>query len=119
MGIKKHIELLAKSSSSDTPYTVKCYLEGNKMTFFCSCRAGDNRMLCKHVRKIVSGDDSILYDRNQKDELDEISNHLQKTQIPFLLLEMNKCEDLLEEAKRNVEKAKKNLESVILNKLRQ
>ncbi|MDD5064523.1 MAG: hypothetical protein PHQ35_07190 [Phycisphaerae bacterium] len=119
MGIKKHIELLAKSSSSETPYTVECYLEGNKMLVFCSCRAGDNRMLCKHVRKIIAGDESILYDRNQKNELEKISNHLQKTQIPLLLLEMNKSEDLLEEAKRNAEKAKKNLENVILNKLKQ
>jgi hypothetical protein len=119
MGIKKHIELLAKSSSSDTPYTVRCYLEENKMSVFCSCRAGENRMLCKHVRKIIAGDDSILYDRNQKNELEEISDHLQKTQIPLLLLEMNKSEDLLEEAKRNAEKAKKNLENAILNKLKQ
>ena len=114
MGIKKHIELLAKSSSSNTPYTVRCYLEENKMSFFCSCRAGENRMLCKHVRKIIAGDELILYDMNQKSELEKISNHLQKTQIPLLLLEMNKSEKLLEEAKRNVEKAKKNLETAIL-----
>jgi hypothetical protein len=119
MGIKKHIELLAKSSSSDTPYVVRCYLEENKMSVFCSCRAGENRMLCKHVRQIIAGDDSILYGRNQKNELEKISNHLQKTQIPLLLLEMNKSEDLLEEAKRNAEKAKKNLENAILNKLKQ
>jgi hypothetical protein len=47
--------------------------------------------------------------------LEKISNHLQETQIPLLLLEINKSEDLLEEAKRNVKKAKKNLENVILN----
>lgn len=73
-------------------------------------------MLCKHVRKIIAGDALILYDRNQKNELEKISNHLQETQIPLLLLEINKSEDLLEEAKRNVKKAKKNLENVILNK---
>lgn len=73
----------------------------------------------RHVRQIIVGDDSILYDRNQKNELEKISNHLQKTQIPSLLLEINKSEDLLEEAKRNVEKAKKNLGNAILNKLEQ
>lgn len=76
-------------------------------------------MLCKHVRQIIAGDDSILYNRNQKNEFEKISNHLQKTQIPLLLLEIKKSEDLLEEAKRNVKKAKKNLENVILNKLKQ
>jgi hypothetical protein len=119
MGAKKYIEILAKSSSSDTPYAVRCYLEENKISVFCSCRAGDNRMLCKHARKIIAGDDSILYDRNQKNELEKISNHLQKTNIPLLLSEINKSEDLLEEAKTNVKKAKKNLENAILNKLKQ
>jgi uncharacterized Zn finger protein len=114
MGTKKHIEILVKSSSSDSTYTVRCYLEENKISIFCSCPAGDNRMLCKHVRKIIAGDASILYDRNQKNELEKINNHLQETQIPLLLLEIDKSEDLLEEAKRNVKKAKKNLENVIL-----
>lgn len=118
MVAKKYIEILAKSSSSDTPYAVRCYLEENKISVFCSCRAGDNRMLCKHVRKIIAGDDSILYDRNHKNELEKISDHLQKTNIPLLLSEMNKSEDLLEEAKTNVKKAKKNLENAILNKLK-
>jgi uncharacterized Zn finger protein len=114
VGAKEHIEILAKSSSSDTPYNISCYLEENKISVFCSCPAGDNRLLCKHVRKIIAGDDSILYDRNQKNELEKISNHLQKTQISSLLLEVKKSEDLLEEAKRNVEKAKKNLGNAIL-----
>ncbi len=76
-------------------------------------------MLCKHVRQIIAGDNSILYNRNQKNELEKISNHLQKTQIPLLVLEIKKSEDLLEEAKRNVKKAKKNLENAILNRLEQ
>ncbi len=119
MGAKKHIEILAKSSSSDTPYTARCYLEENKISIFCSCPAGDNRKLCKHVRQIISGDDSILYDRNQKNELEVIRNHLPETAIPLLLSELEKSESLLEETKRNVKKAKKKLENVILNKLKQ
>jgi len=118
MGIKK-LEILAKSSSSEIPYTVECYLEENKISVFCSCPAGDNRKLCKHVRKIIAGDDSILYDRNQENVLESIRNHLAKTAIPLLLSELEKSESLLEEAERNVEKAKKNLRNVILNKLEQ
>jgi uncharacterized Zn finger protein len=113
MGINK-LEILAKSSSSETPYTVECYLEENKISVFCSCPAGDNRKLCKHVMHILAGDDSILYDRNQKSVLEAIRNHLAGTTIPSLLSELEKSEQLLEEAKRNVEKAKKNLKAVIL-----
>ena len=113
MGMKK-VEILAKSSSSETPYTVECYLGENKISVHCSCPAGDNRLLCKHVRKIVSGDESILYDRNQKREIEEIRNHLSGTEILLLLSELDKHESLLEEAKRNIEKAKKNLSKSIL-----
>ena len=118
MDAKKNIEILAKSSSSDTPYTVRCYFEENKISVFCSCPAGDNRKLCKHVKQVIAGDDSILYDKNQKNELEEISNHLQKTQIPSLLFEINKSEDLIEETKRKLAKARRNLENMILNKLK-
>ncbi len=113
MGVKENIEILAKSSSSDTPYTVKCYFEENKISVFCSCPAGDNRKLCKHVKQVLSGDASILYDKNQKNDLEKIGNHLQKTSIPLLLLEINKFENILEETKRNMEKAKKSLGNMI------
>jgi hypothetical protein len=113
MGVEKNIEILAKSSSSDTPYTVKCYFEENKISIFCSCPAGDNRKLCKHVKQVLGGDASILYDKNQKNDLEEIGNRLQKTQIPLLLFEINKFENILEEAKRNMEKAKKSLGDMI------
>jgi len=113
MGVKKNIEILAKSSSSDIPYTVKCYFEENKISIFCSCPAGDNRKLCKHVKQVLSGDASILYDKNQKNDLEELGNRLQKTQIPLLLFEINKFENILEEAKRSMEKAKKSLGNMI------
>ncbi len=113
MGIKK-LEILAESSSSETPYTVECYLEENKISVFCSCPAGDNRLLCKHVRKVIAGDESILYDRGQKNELEAIKNQLKETEIPLLLSELEKSESLLEEAKKKVEKAKRNLGNAIL-----
>lgn len=115
MGIKKHIELLARSSS-DAPYTVRFYIEENGISAFCSCPAGDHRKLCKHVIRMINSDDSILYDSNQKSILDEICLHLQKTTIPSLLSELNESEVLLDKAKKNVEKMKKALEKAVLKK---
>ncbi len=119
MGAKEHIEILAKSSSSATPYVVRCYLEENKISAFCSCRAGDNRMLCKHVRRVMAGDESILYDRRQKNELEKIRNHLKDTQIPLLLSEMEEADEVLEKAKRKRDKAKRVLEAMVLDKFKQ
>ena len=113
---KQQITLLVKSSSGDF-YNVRIYLEENKALAYCSCKAGENQMLCKHVKQIIDGNESILYDINQKKELEIIKNHLSETAIPLLLSEINKAEDILEEAKRNAQKAKKNLEKVLLGKL--
>jgi uncharacterized Zn finger protein len=118
MGIKK-LEILAKSSSSETPYTVECYLDENKISVFCSCPAGDNRLLCKHVKKIVAGDESILYDKNQKSELQMIVDNLKGTEISVLVSELDRQESIMEEAKRNAEKLKKKLKPLVLNELRQ
>jgi uncharacterized Zn finger protein len=116
MGLTNNLEILAKSSSSDIPYTIRCYFEEHKVSIFCSCPAGDNQKLCKHVRQVLLGNESILYDKNQNDKLKEISKNLQKTQIPLLVSEIDTSEELLEKTKRNIEKAKKSLENIIFNK---
>lgn len=115
MSAKNHIEILAKSSSGN-PYTVRFYLEEDGISAFCSCPAGDHRKLCKHVMRIINGDDSILYNDSQKQILSNISIHLQGTAIPVLLSELNKSEIVLENAQKNARKAKKTLEKVVLGK---
>ena len=113
--MSNYIEILVKSSS-DNPYTVRFYLEENEISAFCSCPAGDNRKLCKHVKRIIAGDDSILFDSNQKNIFLKISSHLERTSIPILLSELNESEILLENAQKNVKKAKKALEKAVLRK---
>ncbi|HIJ71637.1 MAG TPA: hypothetical protein HPP87_09785 [Planctomycetes bacterium] len=109
------IEILAKSSSGGS-YTVRFYLEENKISAFYSCPAGDNRKLCKHVMRIITGDDSILYDSHQQKVFAKIISHLKGTNIPSLLSELNKSEILLENAQKNAKKAKKAIEKAILKK---
>ena len=115
MEIKSPIEILSKSSSGN-PYLVRFYIEENTISAFCSCPAGEHRKLCKHIMQMISGDDSILYDSNQKIILDEVLSHLQKTTISVLLSELNESEAFLKKAQMNAKKAKKNLEKVILHK---
>jgi len=107
------VEIFVKSSSGD-PYTVRFYIDENKISAFCSCPAGVYRMLCKHIMRIINGDDSILFESKQKELLLKIVSHLQHTNIPFLLSQLNESEILLENAKKNVKEAKKNLEKAIL-----
>ena len=115
MGTENHIEIFVKSSSGD-PYTVKFYFDENKISAFCSCPAGIYHMLCKHVMRLISDDDSILYDKSQKVFMKQISSYMQKTNIPSLLCELNESEMLLDKARQEVKKAKKNIEKAILHR---
>ena len=115
MKTKNPIEILSKSSSGN-PYTVRFYIDENTISAFCSCPAGEHRKLCKHIMRMINGDDSVLYDSNQKMILDEISSHLQNTTIPSLLSELNESEIRLKKAQENAKKAKKNIEKIILLK---
>jgi len=110
-----YVEVLAKSSSGD-PYTVRFHLDENDLSAFCSCPAGIYLRLCKHIIQIISDDDSILYDSSQKKLMKQINTHLQKTNIPSLLSELNKSEALLISAQQRAKKAKINLEKAILRK---
>ncbi len=115
MDTGNYVEIFAKSSSGN-PYTVRFYLDENEISAFCSCPAGVYRILCKHVMRIINGDDSILYDRSQKKLMEQIVSHLQKTIIHSLLSELNESEILLKKAQQKAKKAKKNLEKAILQK---
>jgi len=115
MKTKSHIEILSKSSSGN-PYTVRFYIDENSISAFCSCPAGDHRKLCKHVMRMINGDDSILYDSSQKAILNEICSHLKTTTIPSLFSELSESEILLKKAQKNVRKAKKAFEKAVLKK---
>ena len=109
------ITILSKSSSGDS-YTVTFYLEENTISAFCSCPAGKHRKLCKHVLQLIDGNDSMLYDSNQKTTLAEIRSHLQNTSIPSLFSELGDKEVVLKKAQQDLKKAKKNIEKQLLQK---
>ncbi len=115
MNTENYVEILVKSSSGD-PYTVRFYLDKNEISAFCSCPAGVYRMLCKHIMRIISDDDSILYDNRQKKLMEQIGSHLRKTTIPSLLSELNESEMIMKRAQQKAREAKQNLEKAILQK---
>lgn len=109
------VEILAKGSSGNA-YTVRFYLEENEIAAFCTCPAGDNRKLCKHIMQIINGDDSILCDNRQKEAFVTIGHHLRSTTVSFLLSELNESEISLKNAEKNAKRAKKALEKAVLRK---
>lgn len=115
MVIAKSIVILSKSSSGN-PYSVRFYLEENRISAYCSCPAGENHKLCKHIIQIINSEDSILFDNNQYNLMKEICSHLQNTEIPNLVSNLRENEILLEKSQENVKKAKIALGKAVLKK---
>lgn len=112
MTAKNYFDILAKSSSNNS-YSVRIYIEKNGVSVSCSCLAGINRRLCKHVKHVMAGDVSILYSCDQENVLMELNSCLQKTTIPYLIKELRDSEILLEKAKKRAKKAKDAFERVV------
>ena len=55
-----NIELFAAASSRDEPYTVEVVPDGDKVSVFCNCPAGNLTRFCKHKFGIVAGDSRVL-----------------------------------------------------------
>lgn len=104
--MEQSVKILSKSSSVD-PYTTTFYLDKYPISAFCSCPAGEYRKLCKHVVQMINGDDSILYNSDQKVTLAKIYSHLENTPIPLLLSELSKKEMLLKKAQNEVKRPRK------------
>lgn len=115
MNTENCTEILAKGSSGNS-YTVRIYFEENEISVSCSCPAGKHRRLCKHVRRVMAGDNSILYNSQQKKIFMQIHSRLQKTTIPSISSELNELEILLENTQKRIKKMKDAIKKVILIK---
>jgi hypothetical protein len=62
------ITVLAKSSGGDS-YEVSFIKTGDLLSVFCNCPAGEWGRYCKHKWKLLHGDESMLFDPSQAEEL--------------------------------------------------
>ncbi len=96
-------ELKAKSSSTGSCYNVLFRLNEGKLSVFCTCQAGENGQNCKHKWQLLHGDESMLVDLSQKDQLKQIAEVAKGKNIDSL---HDKIENLEIECKR-LEKSQK------------
>ena len=107
------ITILAKSSSGGEPYSVYFTLKEGRLSIFCKCPAGIHGQLCKHKRKLLSNDASILFDPNQVDQLSQAVEWVEKSEYPQLLDELQESEKESEIAKKKVKAMKAKLARVM------
>jgi hypothetical protein len=68
------ITLLAKSSSSTTPYKIEFIADGPSVRVYCHCKAGVQRWMCKHKLALILGDSTMLFDPGQTELLSQIQS---------------------------------------------
>ncbi|MCK4887489.1 MAG: hypothetical protein KAS96_08890 [Planctomycetes bacterium] len=67
------INFKAKGSKS-TPYNVCFVIQNNRLFANCDCKAGRFRQLCKHKIDIIAGDESRLFNCDEKEKLNHLKN---------------------------------------------
>ena len=103
------ITLLAKSSSRDEPYTVDFINKEGRLLVKCNCPSGKFGKFCKHKIRLLKGDYEMLYDEEQDDQLDIISEQVQKSDYLDLIIELSKSEKAVSKAEEKLNGVKKKI----------
>lgn len=119
MGNDSKITLLAKSSSGAGPYPVEFIFENNTMSIHCGCPAGKWGKFCKHKIRMLQGDYDILYDDDQGNQLDKITDWIQGSEFLDLIFERGKLEKVLKETQNNLNAVKKKMAEAMKNGIKQ
>ena len=96
------ITILIKSSSQSEPRSVLVTQDDSGLSYFCDCPAGIRERICKHKMALVLGDDSILYDKDQRKSFDKVMEWVAQSGYPDLMKELKEAENELEPAKEKV-----------------
>ena len=101
------ISLLAKSSSHPKePYQVTFLIEDDLLRVFCNCPAGQFGQLCKHKISFASNDSEMLFDAKQRNELRQVQEWVQSSDLPNLIGGVHQIEKELEELKKRLKSVK-------------
>ena len=100
------IRLQAKSSSRPEPHTVCFLLSGGILRITCDCEAAQNGLACKHRLILASGDQRMLYDQGQKEQLGTAASWAQSSELVTLLEDAESATLAVEAAKSSLRSLK-------------
>ena len=104
------IVFLVEGSEPD-PYEVTFTKQGENLTALCTCKAGENRLPCKHIFRILDGDPKNVVSDNVE-KVAEMPSWLERTDVESVMQEVKEAEAIVEDAKKELKKRKKNLARV-------
>jgi hypothetical protein len=109
----KEIRLKAKSSSGGF-YDVSFRREGGLLFVSCTCKASIYGNLCKHKIRLLNGDDSILYERNDAPALREVHEWLSQSTYSKLLADYDFLKKQIEDEKVKERKLRNRIEKILM-----
>ena len=100
------ITVLLKSRSSSEPRSVLILQDDSGLSIFCDCPAGDRGRICKHKKAVASGDASMLYDDDQRENFIRIMEWISQSGYPELMKELEEAENEMDTQKEKVREIK-------------
>jgi len=94
--------------SAKEPYKVTFQKNGNNLSAYCTCPAGDNGQYCKHRFNILGGITDGVVSANEPD-VEIVTSWLTGTDVETALNDVMNAEELFEIAKLKLSTAKKQL----------
>lgn len=94
--------------SANEPYKVTFQKNGNNLSAYCTCPAGDNGQYCKHRFNILGGMKDGVVSGNEPD-VEVVTSWLTGTDVEAALNDVMDAEELFEIVKLKLSTAKKQL----------
>ncbi len=102
-----NIEFLVQGSA-DEPYKVRFIKQGDNLSAYCTCPAGQNGMYCKHRFRILEGSTKGIVSSNPA-EAATVQSWLQGTDVEGAMCKVKQIESEAAEVKKRLSAAKKAL----------
>lgn len=100
--------IFSVQGSAKEPYIVTFKKNGNNLSAYCTCPAGDNGQYCKHRFNIFGGITDGIVSGNEH-EVDIVASWLSGTDVESALNDVMNAEEQFEIAKHSLSSAKKRL----------
>lgn len=72
------IKIRMKSKNESKPRTVLIKKNKFDLSFYCNCPVGMKSDFCEHKISLVSGDENMLYDENDKESFNTVAEWIKK-----------------------------------------
>ncbi len=104
------------SSSGVGHYDIEISRGAEGLRLRCSCQAGQFGKLCKHVLQVVYAALDEAATTSVTEGSSQVSRLIQSSGVPGLLRQLEDSEEALESAKRDVVRARRALEHLIVGR---